>query len=75
MPLTYSVTIRLICGGRYSVTLRHGVSVMQHTFSVSGRSQNGQQVLYGPDWEPDSEELTADPHSGNGIGCVAIRHC
>ena len=68
--LKYSVTIRLICGGRYSVTLRYGVSVMQHTFSVLGRPQNDQRVQNGPDWDPDSEDLTADPHSGNGIRYV-----
>ena len=53
------MSLRLVCGGRHSVTFKFGGSELEHSFTVEDQPAHGSRVKKGPDWKP---ALSALPH-------------
>ena len=46
----YEVTIRPVCGGKHTVCIVYGNSIVSHCFTVNGMPRQGARVRRGPDW-------------------------
>ena len=61
---TYTITIRLVCGGKHTVTFKVGKQEdkkWKFSFFVSGQPQHGVRVRKGPDWQLPQKTTAMSP--------------
>ena len=73
---TYTISIRLVCGGNHTVTFKVGKQEdKKFSFFVSGQPQHGARVRKGPDWQPPRKAAASTSAYTTGYhGPTTLQH-